>query len=165
MKLNWGIAAFLFGTILAAPPAFACSVKLMPDTHHLERYSTIFIGEVSSIRQMDYEEQQSSCYANGFNPSNCQVAVVTELASPVYDIFVLARITISGSPAAITPLHLQGCGIQVPQLGGYGIFFIPKDSKQPIVPIYQSESFLYSNLLLKLGNLKPGSSYMDKVTN
>lgn len=83
----------------------------------------------------------------------------------MYDIFVLTRITLAGNPQAIMSMHMQGCGIQVPQLGGYGIFFIPKDSKQPTVPIYQSESFLYTNLLLKLGSLKPGYSYPDQQTN
>ncbi len=161
MHTKYTIASLIFAAILAAPSAFACNAKLMPDTKHLERYSMIFIGEVSSVRQDNYEEQTANCYSNGFN--TCQAAVITKLSSPVYDIFVLTRITLAGSPQAIMSMHMQGCGIQVPQLGGYGIFFIPKDKTLPVIPIYQSESFLYSNLLLKLGNLKPASSHWDEI--
>lgn len=76
MKLRQTIAALVIGASISAPPAFACGTKLMPDTKHLEHYSTIFIGEVSSVRQVNYEEQQSQCYTNGFNASNCQVTVI-----------------------------------------------------------------------------------------
>ncbi|MDE2346580.1 MAG: hypothetical protein KGL13_08935 [Gammaproteobacteria bacterium] len=161
MKLQNTVASLIFCISLSAPPCFGCNAKLMPDTKHLERYSVIFIGEVSSVRQDYYQEQAANCYSNGFN--TCQTAVITKLSSPVYDIFVLTRISLTGSPQAIMSMHMQGCGIQIPQLGGYGIFFIPKDKTQPVIPIYQSESFLYSNLLLKLGNLKPAASHWDEI--
>ena len=96
MKLQNAVTSLVLCISLSAPPCFACNAKLMSDTKHLERYSMIFIGEVSSVRQDYYQEQTANCYSNGFN--TCQTAVITKLSSPVYDIFVLTRISLTGSP-------------------------------------------------------------------
>jgi len=81
----------------------------------------------------------------------------------MYEISILPRTSIVDAPLGVMTMQLPACGDQIPKVQGYGIFFIPKDAKQPIVSIYASESLLYSNLLLKLGALKPESSNWDKL--
>ncbi|MGA9854643.1 MAG: hypothetical protein WBR29_05135 [Gammaproteobacteria bacterium] len=163
MNLKNTIGLFLIGVMLATPFAFACPPLLVPDTAHLSQYKTIFIGEVSNVRQMPQADWQTQCINGRHNATYCRSTLTGPQTRPTYEISVLPRTSIMDGPSGMVKIQLQGCGEQIPRVRGYGIFFLPKDLSRPIVPIYQSEPLLYTNLLLKLGALKPDSSNWDKL--
>lgn len=152
------ITSLIFGAILMAPSAFACPPLLMPDTAHLSQYQTIFIGEVLNVRQFHAPDWQTLCVNGTHNRTHCRSAKNNNTARPEYEVNALPRTSILGTPSTMEKMVIQGCGEQIPRVLSYGIFFIPKNKNQPVVPIYQWESLLYSNLLLKLGALEPKSS-------
>jgi hypothetical protein len=150
------------GVMLVMRLAYACPL-LVPDTADLSRYKTIFIGEVSNIRQLPQAEWRTLCINGRHNATYCHSTKAKQQTMPTYDISILPRTSIVDGPLGVVTIQLPGCGEQIPRVRAYGIFFLPKDANQPIVPIYQSESLLYSNLLLKLGALRPETSNWDNL--
>ncbi|MGH8397735.1 MAG: hypothetical protein ACRETA_05765 [Gammaproteobacteria bacterium] len=163
MQLKHAVPSLVIALLLTAPYVYACPPILMPDTNDLNRYATVFIGEVTNLRELPQAQWQTRCITNGHHAKACRSTKISQDPVPTYEISVLSRVSIMGSPSMIVKMQLQGCGEQTPRLSSYGAFFIPKDTHQPIVPIYQSESSLYTNLLLKLGALEPKSSNWDKM--
>ncbi len=157
------LVSLILGALAGAPFAYACPPLLIPDTAHLSQYQTIFIGEVLNVRQLHAPDWQTSCINGRHNTTHCQSIKNNNTARPEYEVNALPRTSIMGTPSTMEKMMVQGCGEQIPRVRAYGIFFIPKDGSQPIVPIYQSESLLYSNLLLKLGALEPASSKWDQL--
>jgi hypothetical protein len=162
MKLFRTLGLLAVGAMLVMRLAYACPL-LVPDTTDLGQYKTIFIGEVSNVRQLPQAQWQTLCINGRHNATYCHSAKAKQQTVPTYEISLMPRTSIMDGPSGMVKVQLQGCGEQIPRIRGYGIFFLPKDANQPVVPIYQSESLLYSNLLLKLGALKPGSSNWDKL--
>jgi hypothetical protein len=165
MKLRQTLASLAFGAMLVAPVAYSCPPPLIPDTADLSQYKTIFIGVVSTVRQMPQTEWRTLCINGRRHATLCRSKEAGQQVRPMYEISVLPRTSILNAPLGVVTLQLPGCGEQIPRMQGYGIFFLPNDAREPVVPIYDSESLLYSNLLLKLGALKPDSSNWDKIKN
>lgn len=163
MKLTYTLGLLVISAMLVTPFVYACPPLLIPNTADLNQYKTIFIGEISNVRQMPQADWQTHCINGRHNATYCQSTLTGPQTRPTYEISVLPRTSIMDGPTSMVKMQLQGCGEQIPRVRGYGIFFLPKDARQPIVPIYQSESLLYSNLLLKLGALKPASSNWDTL--
>jgi len=163
MKLKKNIASLALAALLTIPSAYACPPSLLPDTSDLSQYQTIFIGVVSTVRQMPQSEWRTLCIKGRRRATYCRSKDTGQPSKPMYEISILPRTSIVDAPLGVMTMQLPACGDQIPRVQGYGIFFIPKDTREPIVSIYASESLLYSNLLLKLGALKPESSNWGKL--
>ncbi|MDE2236016.1 MAG: hypothetical protein KGK44_10815 [Gammaproteobacteria bacterium] len=163
MKIKHILASLIISTLVSTPFAYACPPQLMPDTTNLGQYQTIFIGEVLNVRQVHAADWNTLCVNGKHNRTHCHSTKNNNTARPEYEVNAVSRTSIMGTPSTTEKMMLQGCGVQIPRVLGYGIFFIPKNNKQPVIPIYQTESLLYSNLLLKLGALEPKSSNWDAL--
>lgn len=125
--------------------AHACMAKLMPD-ENWEKYSEIFIGEVSGVHLIGYEKDRLKSLSRGDNQRwFTDVTQTQNLNLLVTKVFV-------GKPKPLLDVKVGGCGVVTPRPMMFGIFFVSKETGA-IIPIYETEGELYYELLVKLGKM------------
>ena len=127
--------------------ASACMAKLMPD-ENFNKYSQIFIGEVTGIHLIDYEKKRLENLSKGGNQR-----WFSDITQP-HDLTLVVTKNFIGKPDKLFKLRVDGCGVVIPNPRMLGIFFVDKEHDL-VIPIYENEGEIYYNILLKLGKKYP----------
>ncbi|WMW81271.1 hypothetical protein RF679_03035 [Undibacterium cyanobacteriorum] len=133
-----------FAALLFCSEAFACIGKVIPD-QDLGKYSEIFQGEVSGVYLPDYESLRLQ------EIKNADGRMRFSDIPPSYSVRIIVTKTYAGRPKPLMKLETGGCGVRIPAPTTKGIFFIDKVTGN-VIPIYESETSLYANIINKLEN-------------
>ena len=132
--MRWVTYLVMFLTAaLAASPAYPC-FKVSPDGEHLDKYSSVFIGEVTGIRRDGRENELLG------RPDICAhelCMTITDGASPT-TVFAVPTTVARGNAKGVQSLSLVGCTFTLPKLGEQGIFFVNAGSTSAIT-IWESD--------------------------
>lgn len=129
---------------LASASANACIAKLAPDLHNLEKYSQIYIGEVTGVVLSEYESNRIKSIEKGENRK-----WFSDITLP-HTVSAVVTKAFRGSPDIKVSYEIVGCGVVIPSPGKYGIFFVEAKSGK-VIPIYENEGELYYEALVELG--------------
>jgi hypothetical protein len=147
----------LVGLILAAlaPLSVEACRDMMPDMADLPSYASVFVGEVSGIRLIEYEntrlDRSSKCDTD-LNDDDLEC--IGHIAGrPLIKIFVIPTKVIKGTVTGVQELEQAGCtGSDIP-LKEQGIFFVYPNSTTAVI-VWRFKTADYANWLERLDATK-----------
>ncbi len=116
--------------------------RVLPDAD-FDNYETIFVGQVTGVHLFEYQSMMIEGYRK-----DPDFSVWTDTTLQL-KVTILPKIIRKGKAKELEILNISGCGVLEPDVKQLGIFFIRQDGKVDVV--YNSESYLYEEYLLKLG--------------
>ncbi len=119
--------------VLLVPPAHACHV-VQPTPGNTDRYEAIFLGEVTGIRLVGYENRQLG------RPDACDVAeegdasmCLNITSDPPLPVFALPRSVFRGKVTGVLQLDQAGCNRSDVSLKERAIFFVNPGGKSAAI--------------------------------
>jgi hypothetical protein len=109
---------------LTSPAAFACHV-VRPIPGEIDKFSAIFVGEVTGIRLRSYENLQLGKYDGCTIPEAGEQSICFNIASdPKETVFALPRQVIRGEIKDVIELDQNGCNRESISMKDRAIFFV-----------------------------------------
>ena len=147
------LVAILLG-LLISTPAIACRAKQKPDEKKLDSYKLVFSGEVLGVQLSEYEDALKKCDKDK-KLDACPIDVWD--TTEVHEVTVFADKIFRGDAPKIATLKIGGCGMEIPRVHQYGLFFVSDDGF--VIPLYDDEGQYYWYWFYKLDGLKNPDNY------
>lgn len=138
-----------------APLSVEACRDMVPDLSDLKSYESIFVGEVSGIRLIGYENKQLG------RPDACEIQDNGEQGecfnliggnAPVA-IFAIPTKVIKGKILGVQELQQAGCNYSNIPLKEHGIFFVNPGGSSAVI-VWRSKASDYMLLLERLGVIR-----------
>ena len=127
---------FIFLLVVFSANAKSCMAPTYPDLDNLDKYSEIFIGEVTGATLDVYERNLL------FQLRRKDRTIEVDDSKQGYMLRLVIEKQIKGKTENPYQTQILNCGIEIPSLRAHGIFFIEKETKQ-IIGIYESQGKIY----------------------
>ena len=122
--------------LLAISPALACH-RDYPDLESLEKYSAIFLGNVTGIHLDDYENRLLG-QPDGL-VAGTEFTIVDGSGAVTVDVVILS--SFRGKPPHSIAVRLVGCTAPLPQLKQSAVFFLLPDGTSAVTIWDSNDAF------------------------
>lgn len=129
--------------LLANSLAYACLGSSQPSVHAYNKYSKIFIAEVTGVNLHEYGKRKAASIARGESKKYFADYTLE------HEVRLVVTSVIRGTVAKTVILTVEGCGIKIPALKSRGLFFIHRKTNR-VIPVYETGDGEYSGWLLRL---------------
>ena len=140
------------GLLLAtcSAPSVACH-RIAPDRAHLAGYKAVFLGQVTGIHLLGYENALAGRPDGhiGGEPFN-----ITDGSAPV-EVSAVPSEVVRGNPGKSVQIRLVGCTAPLPALKERGLFFVNPEGDSAVT-VWESDSEAFNFWLKRLGLTSDG---------